>query len=589
MTFQILEAMFNALRPKAPILPADFAENSLILPAATNARSGPLRLTKYQREAINMVVAPGVNTLVLRWASQCGKSTLVDGAVSYFVAQEPSSILIVQPTDAKAKSWMNERFDPLVKASPMLRELIAESDGANSNVLKQFPGGFLAMASAYQSDSLASRATRIVCADECDRYPMSAGKEGPPLEIAKKRQSTFLDRFAIVASTPVMKATSVISAEFDKGNQMHWLAYCEKCGVPDAFHKDRLSFPPGKPAEAVLICMHCGHRADESERLRMTQAGHWEATTQGQDGIISLQLSELASEFSSLSQVAKQVDNAKTHAQKIVVENTVWGLPADAIVETELIPSDLKGRAIRIEAPYPASILFVTVGIDVQANRLEMTMLAHSKNRVRAVLDHLVFHGDTTSETPWLSLDRALGMTFKLADNRELPFSAIAIDSGYATTRVCEFVVSQRQKTRKAFAIKGTRDGWDRPVLREGSKIKGLTRVMLISVDPVKSALQRALNLKTPDEANYIHLPAHLDEGYFEQLSSERLTVTYKKGYPKYAFEKLPHVRNEALDCLGYADAIAGTVRHPAAAVNAPKKDKPSFADSVAALQSLSN
>ena len=63
MTAGILDALFAGLRPKAPVAPADFAERAIVLPAATNARGGPLRLTKYQRDALNMIAEPGVHTL----------------------------------------------------------------------------------------------------------------------------------------------------------------------------------------------------------------------------------------------------------------------------------------------------------------------------------------------------------------------------------------------------------------------------------------------------------------------------------------------------------------------------------------------
>lgn len=572
MTMQVLDALFGALRPKAPILPADYADQTIILPASTTARAGPLRLTKYQRDALDILAEPGVNTLVLRWASQTGKSSLCLSALAYFIGQEPSSILVVQPTDGKARSWSQEVLGPIVDASPALRDAIVESAGANSTALKQFPGGFLALGSSYQPDSLAARPIRILLADETDRYAASAGKEGSPLALARKRQATFRDRLAIIASTPVLKATSVISAEFDKGDQRQWIAACEECGVFDSFHSERLVFPVGKPAEARLVCVHCGHKADEAERLRMTQSGHWEPTAQGQAGVVSLQLSELASEFSSLKQVATQVDNAVTHAQKIVVLNTVWGLPADVIAETEVVASELQERAVTIEAPYSSDIEFVTAGVDVQADRLEMTILAHAKNRIRTVLDHRVFPGDITSETPWQALDAAIGATFALADKRELPFSAIAIDSGNWAQRVYDFASTQRAKGRRVFATKGTSGGWDMPILREGKRVTGSTRLRLVSVDPVKAAVQRALNQKEPAEPNFIHLPAHLSSDYFDQLSSERLTVTFKRGYAVYRFEKDDHARNEALDCLAYADAIAGLVKRPASPANAPKK-----------------
>ena len=239
----------------------------------------------------------------------------------------------------------------------------------------------------------------------------------------------------------------------------------------------------------------------------MTRNGHWQATACGQDGVVSLQLLRAGERVQQPRQVRTQVQDAVTHAQKRVLMNTVWGLPGDAIAETEVVASELQARAVALERPYPADIQFVTAGVDVQANRLEMTILARADHQRRYVLDHVVFPGDTTTETPWRDLDAALAATFALADRRELPFSAIAINSGYSTTRVCEFVVAQRQKQRRAYAVKGVSGNWDRPLLREGQKIKGLTRVTLVSVDPAKASLQRSLNLNDPSEANYIALP----------------------------------------------------------------------------------
>jgi phage terminase large subunit GpA-like protein len=72
-----------------------------------------------------------------------------------------------------------------------------------------------------------------------------------------------------------------------------------------------------------------------------------------------------------------------------------------------------------------------------------------------------------------------------------------------------------------------------------------------------------------------IHLPNHLDAGYFDQLSSERLTVRYVKGFPRYQWEKEPNVRNEAFDTLVLATAAATLVNGRAQSASKPKASKP--------------
>ena len=63
------------------------------------------------------------------------------------------------------------------------------------------------MVGANSPASLASRPVRVVLADEIDRYPASAGQEGDPFSLARKRQITFWNRKTLLGSTPVRTVT----------------------------------------------------------------------------------------------------------------------------------------------------------------------------------------------------------------------------------------------------------------------------------------------------------------------------------------------------------------------------------------------
>jgi phage terminase large subunit GpA-like protein len=206
----------------------------------------------------------------------------------------------------------------------------------------------------------------------------------------------------------------------------------------------------------------------------------------------------------------------------------------------------------------------------------------------RWILDYHVLEGDTSGVTVWADLDAALGRTFPLESGAILPISAICVDSGFNTTVVAKFVSAQRSKMRRAFATKGV-SGFDKPTTKEGSRLKGQNhRVLLLGVDNIKLAAQKALVL-APGEAGSIRLPDHAESEMFDQLAAERLEVTYTRGFPRYAWTKDRSQRNEAFDALVMCLAAASVVNRPLAPVNARKKPTISLKERVANLHRITN
>lgn len=582
MSLAIVAAFLDSLRPALKIAPSAWAEQNIVLPQSSNARPGPLRLKKYQRGLVDAVAEPGVKVVVYMLAAQSGKSIALDCILSNGIANDPGPILHVSPTEGKAFAFMRDRLGPLIAASPTLRRLVgAGVKGVDSKSAKTFPGGSLNVASSHKPDDLSARAVKLLVQDEIDRFTASAGIEGDPVALAMKRTTTYRNAVTCLASTPTFKGTSRISAWHDRGDQRKFHVSCLECGTLKPLDKERLIFTPGEPETARLTCIDCGHKATEAQRLHMVRAGDWIATADGEPGVVSFHANELISEFSSIETVAGAVDAAKTLEAKRVLANTVWAEAYEATAEVELVPSELQARAETIQPPYPKAISFVVAGVDIQSNRIEASLVGVSKTGEKWILDHAIAGGDTSGDSVWRDLDAVLGRTFLLDDKRILPLSAVAIDSGFNTSAVAIFVSQQRAKGRRCFAIKGI-SGFDKPVLREGARMRGVThRVLLIGVDNVKLATQKALALPVPGP-NSIHLPNHLQSDHFDQLAAERLEVSYVRGFPRYRWTKDAHARNEAFDCLVYANSIATLVKNPSAAINAPKGKSISLEERIA-------
>ena len=596
---QLARAWLGAFAPPPKIAPSTFAEAQIILPGSANAIPGPLRFTAYQREPVDAIADDSVEVIVLMLASQTGKSTTINGMMGHCIASDPGPMLHVSPTGARSEEFVRERFDPLVASSPALRALIGKgqdtrkgsSGGTNSVSGKSFPGGQLNFASSFKADELAARAVRYLFLDEVDRFAISAGVEGDPIALAVKRTKTFEGkrRKIVIVSTPTSRLGSRIAQWFARGDQRRFVVTCPDCLHPSSFAFEQLKWEPGKPETAHLVCEDCGVVIDEPKRRTMIESGRWESTAKGEAGIRSYHLNELASLFSTMASVAQSFEASTTPEAKQVFYNTTLAQTYDAGTEVELSASELQQRAERIATPYAADITFVSAAVDVQSDRLECTFLAHHADQTFSVLNHFKLIGDTSGDAVWAQLDGALGTTFDTADGRSLPVRIAAVDSGFNADQVLKFVRAQRLKSRATHVVKGM-GGFDRMPLARGGRLKGQMPLLIVGVDAVKLSVQKALALQDPGAPGFIRLPDHLDADYFEGLASEELRVRYVKGAPRYEYHRTVK-RNEPLDCLVYATAIAKALNNSQAAHTAPASTppNPSFKASVKRLAALSN
>lgn len=152
-----------------------------------------------------MCARDDIEQVVLMWASQTGKTELVNNLVGFFIDHEPSPILVLQPTLEMAKNWSETRLAPMIRDCPSLAGRVADSksrDSGNTKLQKVFLGGSISVCGANSPASLASRPIRILLCDEVDRMPDSAGTEGDPIALATRRTDTFHNALIVKTSTP---------------------------------------------------------------------------------------------------------------------------------------------------------------------------------------------------------------------------------------------------------------------------------------------------------------------------------------------------------------------------------------------------
>jgi phage terminase large subunit GpA-like protein len=195
----------------------------------------------------------------------------------------------------------------------------------------------------------------------------------------------------------------------------------------------------------------------------------------------------------------------------------------------------------------PPECLAISVGCDVQDDRIEATICGWTRNEC-LVLEHEVIFGSFTDAATWRELDALLRSTWQHPGGGRLRVDAAVIDAGdgdHFDTVVAFCAPRIRRRIFSGKGMSGARPGFaftkDR---RQGN------RLALIGVDTLKTAIYERLQRGTT-----IRFSDTLQPVYYEQLTSERRVIRYAKGRPIRRFERIGRKAAEALDCLVYATA----------------------------------
>lgn len=496
---------------------------------------------------------PSIHTVVVMKAAQIGWTEILNNVLGYFIDQDPAPVLMVQPTLEMAAAWSKDRFAPMVRDTPALTDKVADSkarDSGNTILHKTFPGGHVTMAGANSPSGLASRPIRIVLADEIDRYPPSAGAEGDPVSLARKRMATFWNRKLLMGSTPTVKGISRIEAAFDGSDQRRYWVPCPHCEESQTLKWVQVKWPEGQPEKAYYVCEHCGCEITDADKLEMFRKAEeredcgWIAEGES-NGIAGFHINELYSPWSTFASIAMAfvVDKQFPETLKTWINTALgetWEEEGDQVDDDSLL-----GRREDYGPEIPEGALVLTAGVDVQGDRLEIGVDAWGPSEECWAMDYRVLWGDPTQPQVWEELDALLQSDWSHELGHRLHIAATCIDSGYLTDMVYAF--AGPRASRRVYATKG-QDGAGRAIVSP-SKVRTKNgkpiRLFNIGADEAKRIL--AYRLRAPPGPGYCHFPRSFDEEYFAQLTAEKRTTKYIRGHPIDVWKKT-RPRNEALD-----------------------------------------
>lgn len=583
----VLRGVARAYLPPPKTSVSQWADTFRFLSAEAAAVPGKWKTSRepMAKGVLDAFSDPMTEKVTAMCAAQILKTEALLNTAGFFIHGDPAPILMVQPTVEMAEAFSKDRVAPMIRDTPVLREIFTSRsrDSSDTILQKAFPGGRLNMTGANAPATLASRPIRIVLCDEVDRFPASAGTEGDPVSLAEKRTTTFWNRKIGLVSTPTIKGESRIEASYSEGDQRKFFVPCPHCGVRQVLEWKGVKWAKGEDGEPDPDTAHyecqtdahdpetgefgCGQPWTESQRLAAIAAagklpgGGWIASKPFK-GHASFHASQLASKRVPLHRIVKEFIEAKPFPDRLKTwVNTVLAETWEDGGE-RVDPETLFGRREDYTPEMlPAKVGMVVAAVDIQDNRFECELVGWGAHEERWSLDYMVHYADPSTPGYWEALDDVLLRTFPHPTGATLKVEAACIDSGgHHTQAVYDF--TRPRFARRVFAIKGiagpNKPIWPKKATRNVAK---KTDVFIIGVDQAKSVMQARLLIKAEAAAEgapgYCHFPKMdvYDHAYFDGLTVEKAVTKYKQGRPYKVWVCPDGKRNEPWDNCVYSYA----------------------------------
>jgi phage terminase large subunit GpA-like protein len=554
------------------------------------------------------------NRVVLVTGAQSGKTDAFLDIIGERCDTRPVPLLYVGPS----KDFLTDQFEPrlmgLFDEAAKLADKVARGKRMKKT-LKRVAGITVRLAHAGSSTALKSDPAGLALVDEYDEMLANIKGQGDPLGLVEARGITYVDFVTGIASTP---SSGLVETEIDQesglemweqtdpddvgspiwrlwqeGTRHHWAWRCPHCREYFIPRFKLLTWPKNAtPAQArrsaYVQCPYgCAEPITDAHKEAMNAEGVFVAPGQriGDDGTVigdppdtstlSFWVSGLASPFVSFGKRAEDYLKAVGSGEQDKIQTAInAGFGEVFAPGGGDVPewAELAGLKLPYAArTVPDDVQFLTMGIDVQRNRLPFVIRGWGARAESWLIDYGNFVGDTAEEADLKQTDTAAATVwddlaeFIQQDFDGLPIKAVFIDSGFRPGK--KFIVPEhrvyafaRRFPRLVFPTKGyatinSPTGISLKkieVTRKGEQKKFGQTLVRLNSDKWKSWVHERIRYPVESKGAF-HLHEETLEDYFQQIVSE-VRVLGVNGRPSWIQRSR---ENHYLDCEALAAAAA--------------------------------
>ena len=577
----------RALEQPPPLKLSEWAAQHFYLSAESSYVQGPWEAYPYQVGMMDCMSNDDIQEVTLLKSARVGYTKMILACMGYMAHHKKRNQAVWQPVDEDATSWCKTELDTFIRDCKALQDIFPwwnSRSKYNTFQQKTFLTSILHIRGGRSAKNYRRLSIDTAFMDELDGFDSDVESEGTPDALTAKRLEGASFPKLICGSTPRIADTSLITKRANHADRVfRYHIPCPHCKTLQPLEWGGKNAPHGfkwfnnDPETAVYLCAQCSATFTQSDYLRVWDAQHG-ARWQDDDGVwfdadtrfwdatgkmiappksIAFKIWTAYSPQQTWSGIVADWLRCKSDPLRLrSFINLTLGEPFTEAAEKSDPATLLARRENYTAARLPSHILYLTAGIDVQDDRLELEVVGWRQDGRDSPseswgIEYLVLRGDPARLEVWNQLDSILKRDYRTEDNRSLRISAACIDSGgHHTAQVYAFC--EARKGRHIYAVKGLpgpRPIWNH---KAGKSIKYKAQVWHVGSDTAKDAWYS--RLRTKDEGpGYCHFPLDYGEHYFEMLTAEQVRTKYSKGRPIREWFLPSGKRNEALDIRVYS------------------------------------
>lgn len=556
--------------PPPSLTVSEWADQRRILSEGTTPEPGRWRTSRvpYLREIMDALGDPDVEHIVFLKSSRSGGTEAINNFLGYIADVAPAPTMVILPTVEEAKGWSKEQLAPMLRDTPCLRGKVRDSESGRRESrdtiqYKEFAGGSFVVMGSNSAAGLRRRNIQNVIGDERDAHAVSAKgatMEGDPFELAIKRTENFPNRTIFETSTPTVKGASRIERAFEQSDQRRYFVPCPFCGYKQLLRWRNLRWENNDPETVVYHCgdiskdgeleAGCGRAIPEDRKPWMMERGEW-IPTYPERRIRGYRIWAAYSLLTSWGRLVAQWLKAQGNNELLqVFVNTVLAESWEEQGEQIEVDS-LKARRAEYETEVPKGVGILTAGVDVQGDRLEVSVWGYGVGFESWLIKHEVLWGDPAKADVWEALDLVRSRAYMGPGGARYKIHCVCVDSGGHHTDEVYRYTRARQRQR-VFSIKGSSAPGSAAIGRPTKGNRYKATLFVLGTEALKDTLFSRMKTDVVGPG-YLHFP-HLDDEYFRQLTSEKVVTRWNNGRPVRRYiKKTDRARGEALDCAAYS------------------------------------
>ena len=507
------------------------------------------------RYPLDCITDTGVSVLVIVKPTRTGGTEVINTAIGIGAQYLRGKMLYAQSTLSQGEAYSDTILMPMIYDTPVLNDLLVRELGRNATqtkTKKTFKGGAtLRIIGAKSSTGFQMMEAQQALGDDLDEW-----EDVKAIKKLFDRVKGVPESMVILVSYPnSTKGKSHIMEYYNRTNQLHRYVPCPLCNEFQILKFGGRDIDYGLKWDGDDLwyeCEHCHGKIHETYKHSMNLKGedraHGEAKAEGWVGV---KLNPFVRKWHGWATIKNEFLECGSDPDKLMVFfNQTLGeewKPYSGGTSYK----KLRNQCIEYSAEVPNGVLFITIGGDVQADRIEVEATGYGRDYESWSIEKKVFYGDTSQEAVWNDLRQFLQKTWQHESGIQMGSSRSFIDSGDGNVSQTVYDFTTPMEATGVFSIKGSSTRWQAIFARWSTVSDKKTKLALIGTDTAKSLLYSWMSLEEHGQG-YMHFPMsyHEDIEHFKQLTSE-----YLDG--KNTWQVKQGRRNERLDCRVYSLAAA--------------------------------